>query len=405
MQRSLCAAQLLMFLFLSLDKYCLQSFRYFHTKIINKKSVHSHKSSILLSNRCKGLILSENAVKMNVIKLNEKEVKLFNILKHVVSELNTNTTVRVAGGWVRDKILYGKTKDDVDIVLDNMTGEQFCNKLNEWRSLKGDRTYSIGVIQSNPDKSKHLETATTKIESLLVDFVNLRSETYTEHSRIPEMRIGTPLEDALRRDLTVNSLFYNIHTDSIEDFTGMGLSDMRDQVLRTPLEPHTTLLDDPLRLMRVLRFALRLNFSIAPDLISFMASSDVHIALQQKVSRERILSELEGLLTLGTQETCRGIYLLNRLGIMPYIIYTSHHDDGFPPVTITPLTGSNIEFENSFRAIGSATLIVSEYLQAMLNESVTSYATHNAHFPRLSSMISSFDESIESINSDRFTRR
>jgi len=90
-----------------------------------------------------------------------------------------------------------------------------------------------------------------------LDFVNLRSEEYTEATRIPQMRFGTPLEDAERRDLTINSLFYNIHTDLIEDWTGYGLSDLDQKIARTPLEPDTTFRDDPLRVLRVARFATR----------------------------------------------------------------------------------------------------------------------------------------------------
>jgi tRNA nucleotidyltransferase/poly(A) polymerase len=82
------------------------------------------------------------------------------------------------------------------------------------------------VTKFNPDKSKHLETACVKIMDVWVDVVNLRGETYTEGSRIPQMTMGTPEEDALRRDLTINALFYNLRDSTVEDFTGKGLSDL-----------------------------------------------------------------------------------------------------------------------------------------------------------------------------------
>ena len=82
------------------------------------------------------------------------------------------------------------------------------------------------MIKSNSDKSKHLETAIIRVEGQWIDFVNLRHEKYTENSRVPEIEIGTPEEDAYRRDLTINSLFYNINEQKIEDFTKMGLSDL-----------------------------------------------------------------------------------------------------------------------------------------------------------------------------------
>lgn len=80
-------------------------------------------------------------------------------------------------------------------------------------SGRGAEIGSVGVIKSNPDQSKHLETATVRVLGFEVDFVNLRAEEYTD-SRIPVMRIGTAEEDALRRDLTINALFYNINERS-----------------------------------------------------------------------------------------------------------------------------------------------------------------------------------------------
>lgn len=111
--------------------------------------------------------------------------------------------------------------------------------------------------------SHYLVTATFgKIE---LDFVNLRTEAYSEDSRVPQMSLGTPSEDAFRRDLTINALFYNIHTQLVEDFTGQGLADLRRAIIRTPLPSMVTLQDDPLRALRVLRFACRFNFSIAEE--------------------------------------------------------------------------------------------------------------------------------------------
>ena len=72
--------------------------------------------------------------------------------------------------------------------------------------------------------------------------------------------MGTPTEDALRRDLCFNALFYNINEGKVEDFTGKGVEDLRNGVCRTPLEPVQTFLDDPLRVVRTIRFANRFNF-------------------------------------------------------------------------------------------------------------------------------------------------
>lgn len=123
--------------------------------------------------------------------------------------------MRVAGGWVRDKLM-GKESKDIDIALDDIYGEDYakliCKKL-----YNGEVKY--GVVKANSEKSKHLETATLKVHGIFIDLVNLRSETYTEESRVPQIKIGTPEEDAYRRDLTINAMFYNINKGVVEDLT------------------------------------------------------------------------------------------------------------------------------------------------------------------------------------------
>ena len=165
-----------------------------------------------------GLLSSKNgAAVTNVhIKLTSDEQNLFEMFREFVKEKQLTTTVRVAGGWVRDKIMNTIVKDDIDIAVDNMTGKDFVELLHEWTSQNGREMSKIGVIQQNPEKSKHLETATVHIGRYSVDFVNLRTENYTSSSRVPLMTFGTPEEDAMRRDLTINSLFYNINTGYVE---------------------------------------------------------------------------------------------------------------------------------------------------------------------------------------------
>ena len=87
------------------------------------------------------------------------------------------------------------------------------------------------------EQSKHLEVACMKVHGIMIDLVNLRAEDYTEDSRIPTIRIGTPKEDAMRRDLTINSMFYNINESKVEDYTEKGIPDLKAGIVRTPLEP------------------------------------------------------------------------------------------------------------------------------------------------------------------------
>ena len=151
-------------------------------------------------------------------------------------------------------------------------------------------------IEANPEKSKHLETVTTRIFGLDIDLVNLRKETYTEDSRNPQMEFGTPEEDALRRDATINAMFYNLQTEVVEDFTGRGHDDMRERIIRTPLEPYQTFKDDPLRVLRLIRFASRLAYKIEEDARKAMSEASIQEALKVKISRERVGVELEKML-------------------------------------------------------------------------------------------------------------
>lgn len=228
------------------------------------------------------------------VEMSEVETSIFKLLRDVLKARGLKTTVRVAGGWVRDKLL-GRQNHDIDIAIDDMTGIEFAEHVQACMESQGLETRTIAKIEANPEQSKHLETATVKIFDMPIDFVNLRAEEYTD-SRIPTMRFGNAREDADRRDFTVNALFYNVNTGAIEDLTGRGYIDLKAGVIRTPLPPRTTLLDDPLRVMRAVRFASRYAFHIVPELKASMMDPVVRAALGNKVSKERVGSELDGML-------------------------------------------------------------------------------------------------------------
>ncbi|KAH6834117.1 Polynucleotide adenylyltransferase family protein [Perilla frutescens var. hirtella] len=241
------------------------------------------------------------------IDLTAKEEQIFDLLLQVRRHFNLQTQLRVAGGWVRDKLL-GKECYDIDIALDDMLGREFGDKVNEYLSSAGEETHDVGVIKSNPDQSKHLETATVRVFDVKIDFVNLRAEDYSENSRIPTMRFGTPEEDAYRRDLTINSLFYNINTSSVEDFTGRGIVDLKSGKIVTPLPPKQTFLDDPLRVLRAIRFGARFGFLLDEELKKAAADDDVIAAIADKISRERIGHELD-LMISGNEPMTAMVYI------------------------------------------------------------------------------------------------
>lgn len=242
-------------------------------------------------------------------KLTHQEKLLRNLLLDVAhyidesKEIKDHLELRFAGGWVRDKLL-GIPSNDIDTAINAMTGHAFSLQMTEYledpanlekHGLGKEDLRNVHKIAANPEKSKHLETVTTKILGFDVDFVNLRKETYSEDSRNPQMQFGTAQEDALRRDATINALFYNLHTDQIEDFVG-GLNDLEAKMIKTPLEPYQTFLDDPLRVLRLIRFASRLGFEIDKESGIHMSDPSIRNALKLKISRERVGVELEKML-------------------------------------------------------------------------------------------------------------
>ncbi|KAL0795276.1 hypothetical protein Bca101_066653 [Brassica carinata] len=226
------------------------------------------------------------------IDLNEKEREIFDRLLGTLRFCNLDTQLRVAGGWVRDKLL-GRDSDDIDIAIDNMSGSEFLDKLKEYLSSRDEQVQGDTVIERNPDQSKHLETAKMRIYDQWIDFVNLRCEEYTENSRIPTMKFGTAKEDAYRRDLTINSLFYNLNTGSVEDLTERGIDDLKSGRIVTPLPAKATFLDDPLRVLRAIRFGARFGFTLDEELKHAASSEEVRVALGEKISRERIGNEID----------------------------------------------------------------------------------------------------------------
>ncbi|KAL4807575.1 hypothetical protein BDV18DRAFT_151568 [Aspergillus unguis] len=244
----------------------------------------------------------------------------------------TKTVLRFTGGWVRDKLL-GVESHDIDVAINNMTGYEFGTRLKQYLDVPenlekykkdNDKGVSLHKIEANPEKSKHLETVTTKIFGFDVDLVNLRKESYTDDSRTPQMEFGTAEEDALRRDATINALFYNLNESKVEDLTRSGLHDMRDEIIRTPMEPYQTFKDDPLRVLRLIRFASRLGFRIDQETESAMQHSDIGTALKLKISRERVGVEVEKMLR--GPDPRYALQVIDRLSLYP-IIFANYQDD------------------------------------------------------------------------------
>ncbi|CDJ42825.1 tRNA nucleotidyltransferase, putative [Eimeria tenella] len=238
------------------------------------------------------------------LQLTPAEEDLFSLLNQCIEEQQLNIELRAAGGWVRDKLL-GFPSTDIDIAIDTTSGARFAAILNQWLVSKGEPPRSFGIISKNVAQSKHLETATLRLRSFALDLVNLRSESYCNSSRIPsDTELGTPLQDAERRDFCCNSLFYNLKTRRVEDWLGSGLRDIQLRILRasSPV-PRETLAEDPLRLLRGIRFAATLRFSLQKDLAVAAADPPIRESLKAKVAKERVGIELRKIFSLVTKRS------------------------------------------------------------------------------------------------------
>ncbi len=231
-----------------------------------------------------------------MITLSPIEEYIAQVIRKACERAPQHPTARITGGWVRDKIL-GVPSSDVDVMLDNMTGSEFAKYLGE--------EVKTAVVKENPERSKHLEVAICTIpvpngEPVKVEFVNARKEVYKKDSRIPTMKPATYVEDAFRRDLTINALFYNVTTGEIEDPTGQGMSDLQNRIIRAPGDPKTRYFEDPLRVFRTKRFAARYGFNIEPSTWQALCDPEIQYEVFDaigsdgifKLARERIGEEL-----------------------------------------------------------------------------------------------------------------
>jgi len=251
------------------------------------------------------------------ITLTADEKELFSLLKSIVEKVSPGTSLRVAGGWVRDKLL-DKESDDIDFMVDNMSGEKIARLIAKELGITGPH-----VVEANPDASKHLETAGMKVAisngiEFDLDFAMARQEVAREGSRIPDILPATPEKDAFRRDLTINSLFYNIMNGELEDFTGKGLQDLENNIIRTPEAPFKTFKDDPLRIFRTIRFMARYNGKIDPQTLIAMKNPQLINEIQMKVSKERIEQELSK--TLKGPNPTVALQILKDTGILESIM-------------------------------------------------------------------------------------
>jgi poly(A) polymerase len=239
---------------------------------------------------------------------------LFSIVSGLAAEQNVQAYV--IGGFVRDLLLSRPSKD-IDIVIIG-NGIEFAEKVAQKLKVK------LSVF-------KNFGTAMLRYKDIEVEFVGARKESYRAHSRKPIVENGTLDDDQKRRDFTINALAIALHPDQFGELLDPfgGIKDMKGKLIRTPLDPVETFSDDPLRMLRAIRFASQLNFTIDPLAIEAIKQNAERISI---ISQERITEELNKII-LSVKPSVGFIYLfdtglLNKIFPLMANLYGVDYIDG-----------------------------------------------------------------------------
>lgn len=235
---------------------------------------------------------------------------IFSIISALADDLNQETYV--IGGFVRD-LLLNRPSPDIDVVTIG-SGIQ----LAEMVAKKLGPSIHVSVF-------KNFGTAMIKYQSLEIEFVGARKESYHENSRKPVVEDGTLEEDQNRRDFTINALAICLNSkrygELIDPFGG--IQDIKDKIIRTPLEPGITFSDDPLRMMRAIRFATQLGFTIEGKTLEAISLNRKRIHI---ISKERIAEELNKIIL--SSKPSVGFKLLDKTGLLEIIFPELHRMKG-----------------------------------------------------------------------------
>jgi putative nucleotidyltransferase with HDIG domain len=228
---------------------------------------------------------------------------IFKIIANASQELNLETYV--IGGFVRDFLLNNSLKKDIDIVAVG-SGIDLALKVSS-------------LLPNKPKVQvfKNYGTAMLRFKDTDIEFVGARKESYQTESRNPKVEIGTLQDDQERRDFTINALAFSLNKknygDLIDPFNGV--ADLESKTIKTPLNPDITYSDDPLRMMRAIRFATQLQFEIETASLEAISRNKERISI---ISGERIVVELNKILL--TEKPSVGFLLLYKTGLLDIIL-------------------------------------------------------------------------------------
>ena len=235
------------------------------------------------------------------IKCTEKELFIFNKIAHAATEFGVETYL--IGGFVRDKIIGRETKDaDIVCVGDGIAlAKAVAHRFNPVPKVS---------------YFKNFGTAHINVDDFDIEFVGARKESYQYHSRKPEVIAGTLKDDQDRRDFSINALAISLNADNygklLDPFDGV--NDIERKIIRTPLDPLQTFSDDPLRMMRAIRFASQLGFEIEEKTFQAIKDETDRINI---ISQERITDELNKI--IASDKPSVGFDLLYQSGLLHII--------------------------------------------------------------------------------------
>ena len=228
---------------------------------------------------------------------------IFKIITQAAKELQVEAYV--IGGFVRDFILERGSKKDIDIVAVG-SGIDLALKVSE-------------LIPHHPKVQvfKNYGTAMLRFNDIDIEFVGARKESYRNDSRNPLVENGTLQDDQNRRDFTINAMAFSLNEDHFGDLVDPfnGMTALAEKIIKTPLDPDVTYSDDPLRMMRAIRFATQLNFTIEEESLNAITKNSDRIKI---ISGERIVEELNKI--LATEKPSVGFLLLYKTGLLDLIL-------------------------------------------------------------------------------------